>query len=701
MMIVLIIIIDYLLPYIPSFAHVSCQPRPKRAKDPVIHPGHALVIRGHNSSFLFPVSSETRGLCSGDDLINSAEALLDMSPNEPPSPLRRVLPQPVETSPKVRRRFAPEPVETSSKSNRKAKDQSEDHAAPQVRRFLPQPIETSSKSSKPAESYGDVGETQPRRPLPQPIESSVTSTRARKFAPQLMETTRRSRKSTDILPVLLPSDQTDEPAPTDLTFLPKHLRPSPVPPVNSPVTSLDHVPQLHESHFSSAALSKRTPRRHSFRVPELSRIASSESEGGEESKVPSLSTSPSAKSEATEPYKHATRIRESVDDQSSGYLLSLAAKAAERQLREQVLAAYPNEHDYEPVDHFAVDRDSDASDVEGVEMIDGRNERKSVHRKRDPATGPDGAEVRQHPNVRGQHKKDQQGTEQPGLDRRKSTKGTIATAEQDRTKALRTGHKGEDKQEWKAMRKAASPPMAGENLKFPKCQSPRQTRLDVGSYPAAKRTSGTTSPTDHTGLWTPGRGTSRQGSNSGLWMGVCAASVRSALELPRPIQSGLLTPSEEREDPFATRTKSTDQLLPPSPPSSLESKSNCIETVLQVEQEIDREFSDSFITQIYNYLSLGYPALARQYDGELSKITKISIDTLRRDDSRTNAKGYVGAPEGSGTDVRGMQEGQCERWCALRTYVREWARQQPNMVSRTAAANEDWGARARKGSWAI
>ena len=517
-----------------------------------------------------------------------------------------------------------------------------------------------------------------------------------------METTRRSRKSTDKLPALLPSDKTDEPAaPADLNFLPKHLRPSPVPPVNSPVTSSDHVPQLHESHFSSAALSKRTPRRHSFRVPELARIASSESEGGEESKAPSLSTSPSAKSEETEPYKHATRIRESVDDQSSGYLLSLAAKAAERQLREQVLAAYPNEHDYEPVDHFAVDRDSDGSDVEGAEMVQDTDEKESAHHKRDSPTGRDEAEMRQHPNVLGQHEKDQKEAEQSGLDRRKSLKGAIEIAEQDRTKALTTGHKGEDKQEWKAMRKAASPPMAGENLTFPKCKSPRQTRLDVASYPAVKRTSGTTSPTEHTGLWTPSRGISRQGTDSGLWMGVCAASVQLALESPKLIQSGLLTPGEEREDPLATMTKSTDQLLPPSPPSSLEGKSNCIETVLQVEQEIDREFSDTFITQIYNYLSLGYPALARKYDGELSKITKISIDSLRRDDSRTNAKGYVGAPEGSGADVRGMQEGQCERWRALRAYVREWARQQPNMVSRTAVANEDWGARARKGSWAI
>jgi hypothetical protein len=35
-------------------------------------------------------------------------------------------------------------------------------------------------------------------------------------------------------------------------------------------------------------------------------------------------------------------MRESVDEQTSGYLLELAAKAAEKQLREQEMAAFPN-----------------------------------------------------------------------------------------------------------------------------------------------------------------------------------------------------------------------------------------------------------------------------------------------------------------------------------------------------------------------
>ena len=58
--------------------------------------------------------------------------------------------------------------------------------------------------------------------------------------------------------------------------------------------------------------------------------------------------------------------------------------------------------------------------------------------------------------------------------------------------------------------------------------------------------------------------------------------------------------------------------------------------------------------------------------------------------------------EGGWRVARGVMEGQqkCERWCALRGYVREWGRQQPEMGVREEA-DGGWGARARKGSWAL
>ena len=589
---------------------------------------------------------------------------------------------------------------------RRAKDAAPDDEDKPVRRFLPQPIESSSKHSKKPPASSDVAcnddqVTSPDRILPQPIESSKAGSRAKKFAPQLMETTRRSRKRTDTSPAILPSDKNEEYEPHQLLHIPKHLRPSPVPPVNSPAVSSERVPQLHESRFSAANLAKREPRRHSFRVPELPRIASSESE--EESKPPALSKSTSPASNERELYKHATRIRESVDGQSSGYLLSLAAKAAEQQLRDQVLAAYPNEHDYEPVAHFAVDQDSEASEgEEGTGMLGARHS-KSVLNKRDSAAGWDMAEMRQHRDKLRQQQNDRETANQTELDRRKSIKGPFADPAQTEmyAKVAAAVPKGADKQEWREMRKAASPPMAGGELRFPKCQSPRQTRLDVGSYPTAAKLSRPTSSDHQSGLWTPGGGASRQGSVNGLWMGVCAASAQQALAPPEVVQSGLLTPATDRDDPFDQAMNGQQQQLPPSPPASFENKGDCIDHILQREKTIEEEFNDEFVTQIYNYLSLGYPALARKYDFELSKITKVSIEDLRRDDCNTNAKGYVGAPEGSGSDVRGMLEGQCERWLALRLYVREWARQQPQMALKNEGANKDWGASARKGSWAF
>jgi hypothetical protein len=145
-------------------------------------------------------------------------------------------------------------------------------------------------------------------------------------------------------------------------------------------------------------------------------------------------------------------------------------------------------------------------------------------------------------------------------------------------------------------------------------------------------------------------------------------------------------------------------LLPLTPPRSQDGEdifTSTIDKKLQLEKQIEEEFPARVITQIYNYLSLGYPSLAHMFDEELSKISRIPLEELRKDDYNVDAKGYVGAPEGDGVDESEVV-GKCKRWEALRLYVREWARQSPNFVDekrRSKGANEDWGARARKGSW--
>ncbi|KAI4126977.1 MAG: hypothetical protein LQ338_003458 [Usnochroma carphineum] len=676
-----------------------------------------------------------------------------MAPYSPPA--RRPLPQPVDSSKRTQRRFAPDPLETSTRSNRRppGQEQSADDAPTGRRRILPQPLESSARSSKKQDQPSNKTSSAAsdvispcRRSLPQPIESSTSSSKARKFAPQLVETTSRQRKQA------LDTDPAEH-TPGDATDLLRHLRiprpggTTPIPPVNSPIATTGQVPQLHESRFSYASLSRRasldTPdRRHSFHVPELPNIPS-ESEDSNDSTCSSLSATPSFGSDETDFIKNKKKH----DEKRSGHLLSLAAPEVEKQLREQVMAAYPNERFYEPVDHFAIDREDD-SDKEGdgvgllsrnaMDPAPGGSGNITPSSRQGSHAGWDVAEVRKHKETLERQRKERD--QAASVDRNRSMKEPAREhphhehhhghhreqhhhkrhpsrpEKQDAQGNVIGGHQKDD--QMKPMHKAASPPMAGQDLKFPKCQSPRQTRLDVGQYPAAPSHIRAPRSREHSGLWTPQSGASRQNSKSGLWMGVCALSAQKP-HCPQMIQTGLLTPTVENDDPFASNdnddnvqtssAQQQQQQFPPSPPpsigsnnSSLQTPSSCLDSVLALERSISEEFHDGFVTQVYNYLSLGYPALARKYDDELSKISRVPVESLRQDDANTNTKGYVGAPEGTGCDLRGMQEGACERWTALRLYVREWARQQPRMmIAREGGVGEDWGARARKGSWAI
>ena len=100
---------------------------------------------------------------------------------------------------------------------------------------------------------------------------------------------------------------------------------------------------------------RRSTRQDSFQ-PELDAIPSVENSDNDsayddEEDVPSLSGSLGS-SEDSMMRLQLARTRESCDERFSGYLLALAAKAAEKQLREQALAAFPNESMHQIVEHF-------------------------------------------------------------------------------------------------------------------------------------------------------------------------------------------------------------------------------------------------------------------------------------------------------------------------------------------------------------
>lgn len=260
---------------------------------------------------------------------------------------------------------------------------------------------------------------------------------------------------------------------------------------------------------------------------------------------------------------------------------------------------------------------------------------------------------------------------------------------------------------FRKLKKAASPPMLGKDLTFRRCPSPKLTKMepdqslkDVEMLDETYR--------DHSG-------------QGGLWRGYCYRNSRdeeglvpAALHGPKMLATPF--PPSTPGDPFAVafgRGSMTDEpenpyLTPVTAEhrmrsgeakglhmlSGLDDKLRREKANSEREEKIAAEFDDAFITQVYNYLSLGYPATARAFDGELSKISRISVDELEKDDSKQMASGHITEPADADVPI----DRRCPRWIALRKYIREWARQHPDLDSLEPFA---WGMRERRGSWAV
>ena len=292
------------------------------------------------------------------------------------------------------------------------------------------------------------------------------------------------------------------------------------------------------------------------------------------------------------------------------------------------------------------------------------------------------------------------------------------------------------------MRDRARPPMLGADIRFPRCPSPEPARFDVtqGSTHLRNQMCYLTDLADankdqgsqDAGLWhvpqkqqqftsikspKPTAGSAVKG----LWGGFCIGSEDdnkggltaptgpTGLMTPRPESAGTVNPFEQSFAVPGVAASATEGLkTPPTPPSSMKGADLVsIDSALNHERELDKvmeqEYSDAFITQVYNYLSLGYPSLARPFDEELSKISRMAIADLRKDDqvAKATPRGYIRlGPDFEGGGGEGLTEDSCVRWQALKLYVREWARQEKNMV-KVDGPGGNWGTGARRGSWAI
>ncbi|OAL07353.1 hypothetical protein IQ06DRAFT_312314 [Phaeosphaeriaceae sp. SRC1lsM3a] len=608
-----------------------------------------------------------------------------------PKPKRRFAPEPVETTTKSNRKFAPEPVETTVKTNRKFAPEPVETTQRNNRKFAPEPIETThstNRSSSPehtetpeesftspsrqrfAEEWGQ--QPTPRRFRPQPIGTTSTNNRKPKpilkrsngkFSPQLIETAQRHRKASDNVPALYPSDKTDA---TPEFISPRRARIlgiSPSAPVNSPNVDVIQNPlflEIQKGHASCPLARRRSyfsSSEHSFRVPDLDTIESSESEGSTPS---SPATSSFHTPDHSFMYKEVTRRRESVDDRSAGYLLELAAKAAERQLREQAMAAFPNDDYHEPIAHY-VTRESDE-----LESIAGTSNDRE---------GASFTEVNWELQAMQKYQEEQRLNKDEGTGQvNQATKADSPTASKkpaynpfgnpagylDPTVAKKLAAEAKDP-ELERMRKSARPPMLGKDIKFPRCESPEPSRFDPTQGCDAVKTA----------------------------MCYLSEQTRAASEKGESLWCG---------QGNGRQTSTTPSLW--STANSRASNFSGIDEKLAIEQTIAVDFSDDFVTQVYNYLSLGYPSMARPFDDELSKISGISILDLRQDDHLAQSRGYIRlGKDGNLTDSE-ITEETCVRWRALRTYIQEWARQHPNMAEDEVPFGGR-GTAVRKGSWAL
>ncbi|CAI4213350.1 unnamed protein product [Parascedosporium putredinis] len=400
-------------------------------------------------------------------------------------------------------------------------------------------------------------------------------------------------------------------------------------------------------------------------LPRLTDRADDTPTPGPSSRVPRLSAGPPEETvpTAAPPLAADDHEHESEDD----FLLELAARRAERQLHEAALAAFPSNRAREGAANHFYSRESDSETTasesrfsaqpsytrrrvrgrgaglrrrstdlgwwhkvmqEHAEQKDVESEPESIdwYREKEelqcaPASVPVPTEDKPHadiqivaPKPRKLHK------EQGGIAR-----AICAEPQEDESVDM----------EFEIMRRAASPPLLGDNIVFPRCHSPEPCRLST-DLPYTLR------------AFEEGRRDLTQ--KSGLWGGYC---YNSAEEQQRAAVEGAMSIT------CASVLESQPHAL------ALESVTDSCSYLSIVQRER------------LQLPLLSYPASARAFDEELSGTTGLGLglDDMRRDDAAILAKGLIWDDE-----VEKLPEpGRCARWRALKAYVHNWARAQDDL----------------------
>lgn len=738
------------------------KPRPSRASKNDI--GHVEVVPRGDNSATYTGAAEVPVDIKGTAMADSTQH----------KQWRKFVPEAIETStrsskkekaseeaisPSSKRKFTPEPVETTSRSSKAAGNAlSEDKTPKPRRKFAVEPVETTIKSSKDRDKSNTGSETssKPRRRFAvEPVETSVRSSKEkddtsktakpkRRFAPQPIETsTAHSRKHKEESKE--DDDDPDRKSSGGRRFTPELVgtakasfrkrQASAVPKWLKEEFAEDEghysAPEEGESKFSAAALARKAradPRRHSYSVPDLPMIQSDSSEDEHSATVTPATQSYANSRDRNLPKVNKKQLHQHIHDHNAQYL---------KTLREQAVAAYGAQEDHVPFGHYGGDSDNEdyPMSVGRLSLQDGADphlfRRMSIH---DLHLVQE--EMRSHHDQLDKAKQELQ-EDTAGISR--FSAAALAARHHLNIRHPTGSHyasrhdkqRNDDDKELRHMKKAASPPMAGNEIKFPFSVSPKMTRCDPDQMPRPRRAN-SEDEEEHDigteGMWSQHVSPMSSKPSEGLWGGFCQKDETGPTKPSTPLRSGIQTPATEQSNPFGTWTPARGSktpkrqggqlwggsaFMPLTPPRSRNEKSNdnftaALDKKLQLERQIDEDFPPRVITQIYNYLSLGYPPIARPFDEELSKISRISIAELRRDDRSDSgtARGHVGAPETEGDAVEdddGKVKG-CRRWEALRMYVREWARQSPLFQTDQHIAKVGatfWGPAVRRGSWGL
>lgn len=254
------------------------------------------------------------------------------------------------------------------------------------------------------------------------------------------------------------------------------------------------------------------------------------------------------------------------------------------------------------------------------------------------------------------------------------------------------------------MAHSTRPPRLGDDLIFPQSSSPEGTIYGNGNAARHLWRDRNQSYRGREGMWCASLPVGDK-SGDGLWMGTCRKTGEHDERSYETHLPGLITPVHDHREEILTFSNGLDtsqhanQLH--SSPSMKNNNIDDVDRRHSLQDDPEKEFHDGFVTQIYNYLSLGYPCVAHYYDHELSQISSIPVKELRRDDLETDAKGYVNVTGDAAVGANTKSAGRtCMRWVALRLYIHDWARQQPR-VAKNDSNIEAWGVCERKGSWAV